>query len=567
MQLSHTFVWRLTVCLMGLLSPLLFASSDPNLSVSSNSFSFVVLEAGTNPADQPLTISNPGGGTLDWSLDLTDQPAWLSVLPTSGSLYPNESETVTLSVNSTVLSDGLYSYAFDVFDPAAQNSPQTLTVYLKVGSALFVPGNFPTIQMAIDASIDGDTVFVSPGTYYENINFNGRNIVLTSTDPEDSNVVASTIIDGGGNGSVVTFSGTETSFCLLQGFTVKGGVPVTALRYGGGVCGNHTHATISCCTITDNLVDAYYTSYGGGLSQCDGLISNCSITHNQAMSGGGLYDCDGLIVDCDISNNLAQTYYFDDDFIVWLGYGGGLASCDGTIANCNIHHNRAKWGTIIISPYDQAYCYGGGLYQCDGSITNCTIMGNVSGEWGGGLYYCMGTVTNSIIWGNSARDGNQLYYGSTPTYSCIQNWAGGGIASDPLFADAANDDYHLKSEYGRWDSNTQQWMYDDVTSPCIDAGKPDPDDWHNELWPHGGRINMGAYGGTPQASMSGSPVGNVADLDHDDAVGISDLLLFSEDWLMAKYLRDTDLNRDGLLDIADFAEFANQWLWTEPEFQ
>jgi len=44
------------------------------------------------------------------------------------------------------------------------------------------------------------------------------------------------------------------------------------------------------------------------------------------------------------------------------------------------------------------------------------------------------------------------------------------------------------------------WVVDEVTSPCIDAGNTDEMGWQNELWPHGGRINMGVYGGTSQAS-------------------------------------------------------------------
>ena len=77
----------------------------------------------------------------------------------------------------------------------------------------------------------------------------------------------------------------------------------------------------------------------------------------------------------------------------------------------------------------------------------------------------------------------------------------GHIDLDPFFADVNNGDCHLKSEAGRWDPIGQSWVQDAVTSPCIDTGDPDSD-WTAELWPHGKRMNMGAYGGTPQASMS-----------------------------------------------------------------
>jgi len=80
-------------------------------------------------------------------------------------------------------------------------------------------------------------------------------------------------------------------------------------------------------------------------------------------------------------------------------------------------------------------------------------------------------------------------------------WGVGNIDSDPCFADPNNEDYHLKSQAGRWNPDSQTWIQDDVTSPCIDAGDPDSD-WRAELWPHGVRVNMGAYGGTVQASLS-----------------------------------------------------------------
>src|SRR5689334_21325474 len=66
---------------------------------------------------------------------------------------------------------------------------------------LNVPAVYPTIQSAINAANSGDTVLVAPGTYVENINFNGKAITVTS-----SAGASSTIIDGGANGSVVAFN-------------------------------------------------------------------------------------------------------------------------------------------------------------------------------------------------------------------------------------------------------------------------------------------------------------------------------------------------------------------------
>lgn len=341
---------------------------------------------------------------------------------------------------------------------------------------------FDTIQRGIDEASNGDTVTVMLGTYYENIVFDVNDVILTSIAPKDPNIVASTIIDGGGNGTVVTLAAGLRPESILRGFTLTNGRNMSMYRRGGG---------------------AICVRGGWGPAEAHATIADCVISGNTAYSGGGLSDCDG-------------------------------------------------------------------------AITNCTIVYNHSGDDGGGLCYCNATITNSIIWGNTANSfGDQLYVygGSTPTYSCIQNWTGGGtgnIINNLLFADSNNGDYHLQSEYGRWDPNMLEWVYDPDTSPCIDAGTPydttpsDPDDWQNELWPHGKRINMGAYGGTPQASMSPNPIGNIADLDHDGQVGIFDLELLSDDWLYNEYLLDTDLNRNGKVDIADFSVFAQQWLWAEP---
>jgi hypothetical protein len=98
-------------------------------------------------------------------------------------------------------------------------------------------------------------------------------------------------------------------------------------------------------------------------------------------------------------------------------------------------------------------------------------------------------------------------------------WPGlGNIDGDPLFArpgrfhpnDTPDDpqddiwlggDYHLKSRASRWDPTAATWVQDDLTSPCIDAGDPAAPTAH-EPPPNGNRINLGAYGGTGQASTS-----------------------------------------------------------------
>jgi hypothetical protein len=190
-------------------------------------------------------------------------------------------------------------------------------------------------------------------------------------------------------------------------------------------------------------------------------------------------------------------------------------------------------------------------------------------------------LTNCILWGNIAyNEGPQIAMEIEGTvsvsYSCLQgydgdiytgveatlDWGDGNIDADPCFADTSAGDYHVRSTAGRWDANTSIWVTDEGNSPCIDAGDPNSD-WTAELWPHGKRINMGAFGGTAEASMSESEVGNIADLDPNGFVNWEDLKILTGKWLVEELLLSEDLSRDGLVNEKDFAIFANEWAWSE----
>jgi parallel beta-helix repeat protein len=186
-----------------------------------------------------------------------------------------------------------------------------------------------------------------------------------------------------------------------------------------------------------------------------------------------------------------------------------MYNCDNsspTLTNCTFSGNWVRG-------------QGGGMYNCDNSsptLTNCTFSGNSDG----GMYNCDNsspTLTNCILWANESE---QISGDAAVTYSDVQGgWPGeGNIDTDPLFADLGywdpngtpadesddywiNGDYHLKSQAGRWDPNSESWVQDDTTSPCIDAGDPLSPVMYE---PHqrGCFINMGAYGGTEEASKS-----------------------------------------------------------------
>ena len=183
--------------------------------------------------------------------------------------------------------------------------------------------------------------------------------------------------------------------------------------------------------------------------------------------------------------------------------GGGIYCMNGsnpTITNCTFRGNSA-YGSLGRLPK----AYGGGIC-CQSSnpiITNCTFHGNLAVDQGGSIYCedSSPTLTNCIFWGNTP---DEIYgYNVEVTYSNVQGGFGGegNMDVDPLFADPENGDYHLKSQAGRYDPHSQTWIFDDITSPCIDAGDPSTP-VGLEPMPNVGIINMGAYGGTSEASKS-----------------------------------------------------------------
>ena len=331
---------------------------------------------------------------------------------------------------------------------------------------------------------------------------------------------------------------------------------------GGGISNRGCSPVLENCIFLDNQATtgggmsnmmAWYSSNSN-----DPVLSNCIFIENKAKTcGGGLYHQKGnfTLNKCTFTRNKAIGRIAFG--IVQEPWGGGIYNHGGTLIlkSCFFSCNNAYYGGAISNNGDDSTI----------DMTNCIITGNIA-NYGGGIHSFGANwidVKNSGFIGNSGESGNAmacmsplhkfqitnciLYDGGyeihnprdsklTISFTNIKGginaiidphgtitWGEGNIDVEPLFtnpgywADTNNPniivepndpnavwidgDYHLKSKAGRFDPNDENWVIDNVTSPCIDAGDPNSP-VGDEPEPNGGRVNMGAYGGTAEASKS-----------------------------------------------------------------
>ncbi len=323
---------------------------------------------------------------------------------------------------------------------------------LIAGSALadtyYVPTEeYPTIQSAIDACQDSDTVVIAAeihsGPGNRDINFNGKAITVRSTDPGDPQIVNSTIIDcEGGNWRGFAFYNGEDADSKVAGLTITNGYGLV----GGAIYSSkNSSPSITNCVIRNNSA-----VWGGGIACTNGksypVITNCQIIANSALVGGG---------------------------------GIYLNGSSPTIKNCIISGNAAPDGGAIYSHFP-----GKPL------ITNCTISQNTASRSAGAVY-CYNasnlSISHSILWGDTAPYASEIMVGNLgdPTSiqisycdiqgqnqnvisenGCTIDWGQGNIDIDPhpQFVKAAyidNSGNYVEGDYHLLEG-----------SPCIDAGDP-----------------------------------------------------------------------------------------------
>jgi hypothetical protein len=314
----------------------------------------------------------------------------------------------------------------------------TLTVFWSfhtLAGVIHVPQDQASIQAGINTALNGDTVLVADGTYYENINFRGRAITVAShyIMDGDTNHIANTVIDGSqpsnpDSGSVVYFVSGEDTNSILSGFTITSGTgtPVTptflsSARGGGGILCLNSGARIMHNLIINNSVadPSAVEAHGGGICSSgdssnfiiieDNIIKQNTIDADSFTAGAGIR----VGTNARIINNLILG---NVNTAGNESYGGGI----------DVAHGSPPWGSIhvigntitnnqVVSSHGFGG-QGGGLtiwWYSSVTVRNNTITHNKSGGpincWGSGMllgYVQGGRVEDNIISDNSAASGN-----------------------------------------------------------------------------------------------------------------------------------------------------------------
>jgi hypothetical protein len=307
---------------------------------------------------------------------------------------------------------------------------------------IHVPGDSSTIQAGINGAVDGDTVLVAEGHYYERISFNGKGILVASEFVIDSDTmhIINTVMDGdttqtplvSDTGSVVRFVNGEDSLSVLTGFTIKHGIgsPTEDLEFK--ICGGGIYSSAGCspkvsyCVIDSNSAEA---GYGGGIySSGNPVISNCRITNNYnggIFLNGYTYDT-AMVVGCMVSRNslfgIGYGYYYSwpsptiTDDTIENNLGNGIRGRKyGTISGCIIRGNSES-GIYLGGgvSYHEEYAEESRAQIATTSILNCAIENN-----GEGIHLV--EFYRYVIEGCLIKDNNLGMYSSMDPYIDMKN--------------------------------------------------------------------------------------------------------------------------------------------------
>jgi hypothetical protein len=318
--------------------------------------------ANTGTADYYLTSATVTSGPFA----ITGSCPGIAIKPTWGC-------AVGLQFNPTVVGPATGTL---VLVDNAKGSPHTITLTgtARVAVTRHVPVDAPTIQAAINASLDGDTVIVGAGTYAENVDFKGKDISVTSSDG-----ASKTIIDARqlGNGVTITGSGNAS----LSGFTIQNAT-------GAGVSVSDANVTISNNVITNNL------GYGISLGSAGALVQGNVISNTKTNISGTNFGCDwrdGVGIAALGSNNNAAYGLTITGNTIEKNYG----QCEG--AGIQLFAAPPAVITNNIIRNNQALGEGGAISLMNGNkitLVQNLIYGNQAGAAGGAIYLGLPSGTN-----------------------------------------------------------------------------------------------------------------------------------------------------------------------------
>jgi len=360
---------------------------------------------------------------------------------------------------------------------------------------LHVPLDYSSIQGAINSSVNGDTVLVNDGFYQEQVNFLGKNIVVTSRyilDHDSVHIYNTEINRSYLNEGVKLING-EGPSAQLTGFTIsnslwkavwcKNSSPTIRNNIIRGNKADGIYLDSSGATISDNEIHCYPDFDMGGPYEAIEVFNSGPVIERNLIDGN---DPAGNVhaIYLDLWNLLLPGVRTDirENRIIGEIFGGlpdnGLPQL--------IHHNVVTTGNGFSASMNITDC------AANLKIVNNTVTG------GGGIWIQGGNypdIRNNIVahantgielWVDTATVAYNNIWDCKVRYSGIPDQTGinGNISSDPGFLDPSRGDYHFFC-----------W------SKCIDAGDP-LSEYTREPSPNGGRINMGNYGNTPEADPS-----------------------------------------------------------------
>jgi len=223
-----------------------------------------------------------------------------------------------------------------------------LSANLLFAQIINIPDDYPTIQEGIDVATNGDTILAQPGTYIENINYNGKNIVVASLfiTTQDTSYISQTTIDGNMSGPVITFNHQETASAKLCGFRI-----INGFSYGGGVLCNGANPVLQNLVISNNNHTANrYSPVVCFTNNSNAILEHSSIISNETL-GIRCNESSISLIDVEILSNGSAGLTCDEsdvyleETVIANNAHRGISSFSSNIVfdsvkRCNIYSNN-----------------------------------------------------------------------------------------------------------------------------------------------------------------------------------------------------------------------------------